>query len=67
MAKALKLVFTAGDKNRTISINCPKEVIEQDDARAAMETIAASGAFDGITGVEKAVLTETTDTVIYEA
>ena len=67
MSKALKLTFETEDSTKTISITNPKEDVDQDTCKAAMDTIVESGAFDGITGAVKAVMHETNSEIIYEA
>lgn len=67
MSKILKLSFDTDETVKTLSISNPREDITDDDAKAAMEAVVASGAFEGLIAPVKAVLYESNSTVIYEA
>lgn len=67
MSKILKLSFDTDETVKTLSISNPREDITNDDAKAAMEAVVESGAFEGIIAPVKAVLYESDSTVIYEA
>lgn len=66
MSKILKLVFDTEETVKNIIITNPKEGVTSEECEAAMQEIADSGAFEGVTDPVKAVLTESNSEIIYE-
>ena len=67
MSKKLKLIFSYEDGTRTITITNPKDGVSQDDCKTAMDNLAATQALEKAEEPVKAVLTESTSEVLYEA
>lgn len=67
MSRTLRLHFNTVDGEIKFNILDPVEELDQDAVKAAMEAVVASGAFEGIVSVNKAVLTTTDSETIYEA
>ena len=66
MSKVLKLVCDTEESVKNIIITNPKEDVSSEECEAAMQAIAESGAFEGVTDPKKAVLTESNSEIIYE-